>query len=352
MARKKPKRKQRQHRRNKQLALQGENKNPLSIADLVFKNINEMVEGETPKPAIPVAVRDVDDEERRAKKNQQYYLRRAKQENKPWFHCTRQTYKYSEDVLITPAMAAQLLDFNPLNRNMSDAVIDAYRRDVINKKWINSHESIGIDLQGNMFDGQHRIAAILEANKAEIVYVTFNCPVEARFVVDGGHKRTTAQKLKFITGRTRTKVPSVIRAMMRGVAPGTPRYTDSEIAEFLHKHEEVLTWVFENLKSNTRSDVLAVIGKAYLWFGVEKIAPFCERFKNLRFNADDDPAKTLYIWLMKHKGHAGGKTVPGTEVYKKALAAIQAEMDDRTISRLHSKDEDIFEWLPGWQTPE
>lgn len=347
-------RKGRKRRTVTQKALEGKGpKSDFSIAGIVLDRYTASVDENQqskglPRPAIPVAVRDEDEELRRATKNQQYYQRRGGQENKPWFHCARHPYKYSEDILITPEMAKALLDYNPMNRNITDGVVDGYRRDINNDRWINSHESIGIDTGGNLMDGQHRLIAIIEANKAQVVYVTFQVPPEARFVVDGGKKRPTSQKLKFIDPSLNTKVPSVAISMMRGTASSAPRYTDSEKAEFVHLHGEVILKVQRSLPPSPRADVVAAICKAVIWHSEELIMPFAAQIKKLKFD-DGDPAKALFLYLTKAK--TSGKKIKPAEVYKKTLAALQAYIEGRNLTRLYDRDEDFFEWEPGWQVP-
>ena len=139
--------------------------------------------------------------------------------------------------------------------------------------------------------------------------------------------------------------------MMRGVEPGKPTYTTAEIALFQDKHGHVIERARELLgvQHTKRADVFAATAKALLWYGEEMIAPFCERFRLIHWNGTGDPAALLYTNLVKAK--AGAKKLKQHECYKITLAAVEAEVHGRTVTRLHVRNQDIFKWQQGWEVP-
>jgi len=140
--------------------------------------------------------------------------------------------------------------------------------------------------------------------------------------------------------------------MMWGLSNRGARYTESEIATFMAKHQNVINWTMNAVRAY-RSDLQAVIGKGMLWWGEEIVGPFVERLRTVQFCGEGDPAKALYLWLQNAK-QQGRRTsyVSPVIYYKKALAAIHAHAAKRDAKRIISKEQDIFEWLPGWNTPE
>lgn len=287
-----------------------------------------------------------------ASANQTYYLDQAKQTGRPWFQNPRFLHQYSEHVLITPAMAILLLEYNAGNRNVDEALIDAYARDLTNGRWLQSGECIQIDLAGNMFDGQHRAKAIVKAGKPSPIYVTWNVPCEARFVVDSGRKRNINQKTAFVIGDTAgmgNKLAAVCKAMMMGCSYRGYRFSESEIAGFAMKHEKTLQWLAKHIPGY-RADVQAVLGKALLWYGEALTEEFAEKLVKCVFPTAGDPAGSLYRFLQKTRNQRG-QCVPGITIYKKTLAAFDHFLNGRQIERLFDKDEDIFEWETGWVVP-
>lgn len=296
------------------------------------------------------------DEWRRAMENHDFYQAcAAKEDNaKPWFQYPRFTYQYSEFVYITPEMARLLLDFNPVNRKIKVSHVEGLKRDILNHRWLQTHESIAVNLLGNMHDGQHRAEAIIKADKGWPFYVTWNVPPEALYATDSGDKRGINEKLSLLFPELKItqKTAAVCRSMMSGLLNRGVRYTESEVAAFMFKHQRVVNWTMQGMKAY-RADLQAVVGKAVLWWGEGVIGPFVERLKSVQFTGDGDPAKALYLWLQTAKKQ-GRRTAYVSPIiyYKKALAAVHAHAAKRDTKRITSKEQDIFEWLPGWDVSE
>jgi len=283
----------------------------------------------------------------RSVENQKHYIESASRNKNLWFQNPRLPYQYSEFVYLTPEMTKQLLECNQNPRKKTPSVVNAYSRDIEAGRWLQTDESITINVALLMHNGQHRAEAIIKANIACPMYVTWNVPVEAQYVQDSGHKRTVQQKLKLIIGaRARHKMPALCRAMMGGVQ--RMRYTESEIAEFALQFEDLIAWVNKQLPS-FRADVMAVVAKASLIYGRETLEPFCEQLRTVVFKSQDDPANTLYRWLQKIKASSG--YIEGVGVYKKTIAAIDAFLENRTLRALYERDTDVFEWESGWTVP-
>lgn len=312
----------------------------------------------------PTCPTSCDTEEwRRAMENHDYYLQFAKKDNdaKPWFQYPRHTHQYSEFVYITPEMAQRLLDFNPLNRKIKMTHIDGLKRDIQNHRWLQTHESIAINKLGNMHDGQHRAVAVIKAGTGWPFYVTWNVPPEAIYATDSGDKRPINEKLGFLFPdlKLTNKTAALCRSMMWGLSNRGVRYTESEIAAFMFKHQNIINWTVTHMRTTRaggisyRADLQAVVGKSLLWWGEEIIGSFVERLRTLQFCGDGDPAKALYLWLQNAK-QQGRRTsyVSSVIYYKKILAAIHAHAARRDAKRIISKEQDIFEWLPGWNVPD
>ena len=137
------------------------------------------------------------------------------------------------------------------------------------------------------------------------------------------------------------------KAIMKGLQSKL-RYTETEIAEFAYKWQDLVTWVSDHLPA-ARAEVQAALGKAYLWYGPEKIEPFCERFIEVKFVEDGDPARALYLALQKAKIN---RINAALVAYKKTLACVEATMNDKPMQRLYERDEDLFQWQEGWELPQ
>lgn len=293
-----------------------------------------------------------------AEENAAYYLRRQAEDasrtgttGKPWFMYPRYDYQYSEFVMISPLMARTMLDHlwakDEGNRNKKPALVDAYKRDIVNDRWIPTDEAIGVNLSMEVYNGQHRLWAIFESGKAMPIYVTWNVLDEAKFFIESGAIRSLSERLQMVVDpKLGNRTSGFCKAMMRGLSPRV-KFTNADIAEFAYKWDSVLQWVAQHYPIG-RAEVQAAIAKAYLWYGPEKIEPFAKRLREIKFPDDGDPAKALYVSLQHAKQNRSNVALVA---YKKTLQAIDALMDGRSLLKVYERSEDIFEWGPGWELP-
>lgn len=274
--------------------------------------------------------------------NASFYNEAARKDEfrQPWFRYVRKPYQYGEFILLSPEMNEELLKHNPDNRHMKPWLTDSYLRDMDNDNWIPSHEGIGINLSGNMFDGQHRAEAGVKTKKPVPIWVVFNVLDEAKFVSDSGAKRNVNEKLAMVCKTTlHNRTAGMVKAMMRGLQPKF-RFSEAEIATFAVSYANVIEWISKYLPV-ARADVQAVLGKAYLWYGPAKLEPFCDRLREVQFVDDNDPAKTLYFYAQRLRQNKANNPI---STYKKTLAAIEHVMAGTPCSKLYERAEDIFEW--------
>lgn len=275
-------------------------------------------------------------------KNREHYLKLAAKSGDPWHHHVKQEDQYSELIVVDPIMAQALINSMAWNRRLSAVSTEAYGRDIKTGHWIQTHESLAVDVVGQFYDGQHRVIAVMQTGKEECFYVTFNVPVEAAFVTDSGRKRSTADKLRYISNnKADTKLAAVARSMMRGNSNSKVKFTDSEIAEFAIKYQEIITWAIKVLPKK-RADLQACAAKFALYYGKEKLEPFCHRYTNMLFNGPTDPAKVLFSWLDKQN------RVEQLTVYRKTQTALEHEIANRPVKNLHERETDFFKFDNKW----
>lgn len=290
-----------------------------------------------------------------AKQNRDYYENAVRKDNsgKAWFLYPKHNFQYAEFVMMSPEMAEAMIPFlwttDHGNRRLKRTLVETYCRDLENDRWVPSNEGIGISINGEVFDGQHRLNAVVAAKKEWPFWCTWNVLNEAKFVVDSGSKRSVSEKLSMIvTNKLSNRAAGMCKAMMRGINPKV-RFSETEIAEFAYKYEQVICWMSEVLPV-ARAEVQAACGKAYLW-NIEhrdKLVAFCDRLREVTFNSEGDPAKALFMFLNRAK--QSHNNVP-LVCYKKTLAALNSYFNDKPLSKVLERDEDVFEWLPGWELP-
>lgn len=97
---------------------------------------------------------------------------------------------------VTPAIAAEWLGANVHNRHLRRNVVNAYAADMGDGHWQFNGEAVKFAADGSLLDGQHRLAAIIEADVVLPLLVVRGLASSAQETVDGGAKRKFADVLK------------------------------------------------------------------------------------------------------------------------------------------------------------
>lgn len=117
---------------------------------------------------------------------------------------------------ITPAYAAELLAKNASNRHVRSSTVDQYARDMVDGKWRGGDAPMTIREDGTPLDCQHRLLAIIKAERTIEAWVHIvpndTAPMDLR--VDTGVKRN-ARDLAGIS----TNMAAVARSLMYVAAP-------------------------------------------------------------------------------------------------------------------------------------
>lgn len=98
----------------------------------------------------------------------------------------------NEVITITPELAKKYLSKMSVNRPCSNRVVNSYADSILKDQWVLNGESIKFDLDGRLVDGQHRLNAVIFANKPMKTLVTYGISVEAFETLDQGKLRTNA----------------------------------------------------------------------------------------------------------------------------------------------------------------
>lgn len=101
----------------------------------------------------------------------------------------------AEIIKVTPAIAEKMLGKNVRNRHLSARVVERYRRAMVRGEWLVTGEAIKFAANGDLLDGQHRLAAIIESGRTVPVMVVKGLPSVTQDVMDTGRARGVADQL-------------------------------------------------------------------------------------------------------------------------------------------------------------
>jgi hypothetical protein len=103
-----------------------------------------------------------------------------------------------ERIVVDKDTALALLEANTQNRPISQDRVRAMAHEMKAGRWLETHQGIGIDRNGAIVDGQHRLWAISDADVAIPMLIVRGLDPESRAVVDTGRARSVADSLKIV----------------------------------------------------------------------------------------------------------------------------------------------------------
>jgi len=159
--------------------------------------------------------------------------------------------------LITPEIAANLLETNSENRKISKGTVEAYMQDMLAGNWDESvGVAISIDEDGVLRDGQHRLTAIVKSGVSIWTWVCRN--VSRDGIYDNNRKRSNADQISimradFDSVYKSTRYISVARLILTYTTSDHSKrtITPKEIIDFTEEHKEDLDGFFLNMNRTT-----------------------------------------------------------------------------------------------------
>lgn len=228
---------------------------------------------------------------------------------------------------ITPDNARAFLDKNKDNRNMREATAQFYAQQIKKKKdgWALNGKTIVIGKDGRVLDGQHRLRAVILANKSIQSFVVRDIDPDTFGTIDVGLRRSPADILT-IHSKGRVRWPTAVAAALKIVnqfeEDGT--YNTSKEREKSLTHGDLIRLYDENddIQDNLEvisqyKNILNVIPYSLatsLYTVMKRIDPAaCEKFW-LRFDSGADmkvghPVLALKNRFASYMAHNGGKKV-------------------------------------------
>ena len=117
--------------------------------------------------------------------------------------------RFTEDVMVTPSIAAELLKLNKGNRPISRRRVAKHVLHLQRGEWLLTHQGIAVSKDGLLNDGQHRLTAIVEAGVNAPLPVTFGCERAEFAVVDVQGTRSFAD-VQMIEGHANSALRAAI----------------------------------------------------------------------------------------------------------------------------------------------
>jgi len=226
-----------------------------------------------------------------------------------------------QEILCTPQRAKEFLRARSkeLQRGLVKAAVALIADDIRNDRWVETGEPIIFDANGNLVDGQHRLEAIIAADKGVRIWVARGLPPKAMQAGGCGRKKTRADALKSLGSSQPTRSASVVGFILSfNPFDGTmaPAPSNVRSAEFYEEHPEIDNAVTYGRRLSNICYTSTAGAVAYWYFSAVDPDLAGKMFDSLTTMSDLDgmpPLKTLYAYLQKH-GKPKHKQVDGDVV--------------------------------------
>ncbi len=151
---------------------------------------------------------------------------------------------------ITPKKAAEYLQRNTANRPLSQRTVRDFAQAMRRGEWRVTHQGIAFDTTGALVDGQHRLAAIVEADLPVELTVFSEVPVGAFDVLDTGKRRNAADVLAIEGEKSAVMLAAMVRTVWlyenrpeMSWSGGDAGMSNHQVVETLERHPKLRDYV-------------------------------------------------------------------------------------------------------------
>lgn len=214
---------------------------------------------------------------------------------------------------ITPEEAQIILDkCNQRNRHMSHYHVEFLASEMKNGRFRDNGDAIRFDFNGNLIDGQHRLAAIVKSGVPLVdAIIILGLEPDAIDTIDSGKKRSASDKVH-LRGYTRaTNLAAAARmrlAYFNGDICAAHKYSDIEILQLIDDKHDVLTEAVHMAEKVYKSplkvipSVLAAVISMALEHSREKTVEIVDKVISGEDLAAGDPCLAFRRTIAKHTG--------------------------------------------------
>jgi hypothetical protein len=151
---------------------------------------------------------------------------------------------------VTPERAEEWLAANTANRPLSRSTVRGFAEAMRRGDWLVTHQGIAFDSNGVLVDGQHRLAAIIEAGLPVELTVFTEVEPDSFDVLDTGKRRNAADVLAIEGEKSTTLLAAMVRSVWlyqhrrdASWSGGGAAVTNHQIVQTLAAHPRIREFV-------------------------------------------------------------------------------------------------------------
>lgn len=235
--------------------------------------------------------------------------------------------------IITPEMAKVWLEKNIGNRPLHAVHVKRLADAITSNQFVLTHQGVAFDSDGTLIDGQHRLSAIVQANKAVQMLVFRGLPTATREKIDNGKPRNVANVLSFRFG-LEASVANNASAMLHVIYQmlgGTKNSIGQEqLVSMYTSHQSGFEWAVRHARGPGKvpTGILAALVWAYP-HAPKQCEYIAEKYRKPTYLKENSP-----IIALQSAAHRSDHSLPEKRTLAlKTLQALEAVLDNAPLAR-------------------
>lgn len=248
----------------------------------------------------------------------------------------------TELMTITPEMARKCLERNKIsNRSLSQSRVKAIADDIRNGRWRITHQGIAFDDDGNLLDGQHRLAGCSEANMPITTLVTKGLKIDDCIAIDNTRPRTITDHARQVGLDISTSHSSIATCLEFGASFHDHTSADTRL-ELIEKYIDGIGFAVKICRSaiGFQAPCKAVMARAYYTQDHEKLKRFMDVYISMIPEGRTESAATTLRKFLTTGNHYGWAA--REEMYRKTESALFAFINGTPMSKIYGTDKELF----------
>ena len=202
-------------------------------------------------------------------------------------------------VMVDAAIAARWLERNTRNRPLQATTVARYKRDMLDNRWNFAGDPIRFSVEGSLLDGQHRLAAIVDAETVIVpMLVVRGLADETQGVMDQGRRRSGADQLALRGYRQASFLASSVRQYL--IWESGLMFRDNKLAAM----EVTVPWI-EQWVGEHPEQVAFLSGITNLVRGSDAVPSSAGAAAIMFFTIDPEAAAEFFTLLARGAGTEG-----------------------------------------------
>lgn len=256
----------------------------------------------------------------------------------------------TEQVCITPSMAALWLERNTRNRRVNKKRVSVYAAEMARGGWLNHHQGIAFYDDGTLADGQHRLAAIVESGVSVLMIVARGLSRESGLMIDAHQQRQGYQSIKISglsdwIGKDEIAVIKMMNQIQNGQG-NSFNLSLMQCVDYGERHKDAISFSVTRLSPKRRgittAPVRAALSCAFYYEDHDRLSEFCEIMISGMASKDQDRAAIMIREYLIGAIRSGTDGKARDDSCKRVMRAVKAFCCFEAIGKLYQPQHYIY----------